>query len=51
MATLTSGNTLSLNSLASATGQATKSLSAAKGIFTPIAVEGFKSNGDICFSP
>jgi hypothetical protein len=42
MATLTSGNTLSLNGLASATGQATKSLSAAKGNTTgPIAMSSF----------
>jgi hypothetical protein len=42
MATLTSGNTLSLNSLASATGQSTKSLSAAKGNTTgPIAMSSF----------
>jgi hypothetical protein len=42
MATLTSGNTLSLNSLASATGQTTKSLSAAKGNITgPIAMSSF----------
>jgi hypothetical protein len=42
MATLTSGNTLSLNGLASATGQSTKSLSAAKGNTTgPIAMSSF----------
>lgn len=42
MATLTSGNTLSLNSLASATGQSAKSLSAAKGDTTgPIAMSSF----------
>ena len=42
MATLVSGNTLSLNSLASATGQTTKSLSAAKGNTTgPIAMSSF----------
>ena len=42
MATLSSGNTLSLNSLASATGQSTKSLSAAKGNTTgPIAMSSF----------
>lgn len=42
MATLTSGNTLSLNNLASATGQTTKSFSAAKGDTTgPIAMSSF----------
>lgn len=42
MATLTSGDTLSLNSLGSATGQGTKSLSAAKGDTTgPIAMSSF----------
>ncbi len=42
MATLSSGNTLSLNGLASATGQSTKSLSAAKGNTTgPIAMSSF----------
>lgn len=42
MATLTSGNTLSLNSLASATGQTAKSLSAAKGNTTgPISLSSF----------
>ena len=42
MATLTSGNTLSLNNLASATGQATKSFSAAAGTTTgPIAISSF----------
>lgn len=42
MATLTSGNTLSLNGLGSATGQGTKSLSAAKGDTTgPIAMSSF----------
>lgn len=42
MATLVSGNTLSLNGLASATGQTTKSLSAAKGNTTgPIAMSSF----------
>jgi hypothetical protein len=42
MATLVSGNTLSLNSLGGATGQATKSLSAAKGDSTgPIAMSSF----------
>lgn len=42
MATLTSGNTLSLNSLATATGQSTKSFSAAKGNSTgPIAMSSF----------
>lgn len=42
MATLTSGDTLSLNGLASATGQTTKSLSAAKGNSTgPIAISSF----------
>ena len=42
MATLTSGNTLSLNSLAAATGQSTKSFSAAKGNSTgPIAMSSF----------
>jgi hypothetical protein len=42
MATLTSGNTLSLNGLASATGQSAKSLSAAKGNTTgPIAMSSF----------
>lgn len=42
MATLTSGNTLSLNGLASATGQSTKSLSAAKGNTTgPISLSSF----------
>lgn len=42
MATLTSGQTKSLNNLASATGQATKSLSAAKGNTTgPIAMSSF----------
>jgi len=42
MPTLTSGNTLSLNNLAAATGQATKSLSAAKGNTTgPIAMSSF----------
>ena len=42
MATLTSGNTLSLNNLASATGQTTKSFSAAKGNTTgPIAMSSF----------
>ena len=42
MATLSSGDTLSLNSLGSATGQATKSLSAAKGNTTgPIAMSSF----------
>lgn len=42
MATLSSGNTLSLNGLASATGQTTKSLSAAKGNTTgPIAMSSF----------
>ena len=42
MATLTSGQTKSLNNLASATGQTTKSLSAAKGNTTgPIAMSSF----------
>jgi hypothetical protein len=42
MATLTSGQTKSLNNLASATGQATKSMSAAKGDSTgPIAMSSF----------
>jgi hypothetical protein len=42
MATLSSGNTLSLNSLGTATAQATKSLSAAKGNTTgPIAISSF----------
>lgn len=42
MATLTSGQTKSLNNLASATGQATKSMSAAKGNSTgPIAMSSF----------
>jgi hypothetical protein len=42
MATLTSGQTKSLNNLASATGQSTKSLSAAKGNTTgPIAMSSF----------
>lgn len=42
MATLTSGNTLSLSNLGSATGQSTKSLSAAKGNTTgPIAMSSF----------
>jgi hypothetical protein len=42
MATLTSGDTLSLNGLASATGQSTKSLSAAKGNTTgPISLSSF----------
>jgi hypothetical protein len=42
MATLVSGNTLSLNSLGGATGQTTKSLSAAKGNSTgPIAMSSF----------
>lgn len=42
MPTLTSGNTLSLNGLATATGQTTKSLSAAKGNTTgPIAMSSF----------
>jgi hypothetical protein len=42
MATLTSGDTLSLNGLASATGQLTKSLSAAKGNSTgPISLSSF----------
>jgi hypothetical protein len=42
MATLTSGQTLSLNALASATGQTAKSLSAAKGNTTgPIAMSSF----------
>jgi hypothetical protein len=42
MATLTSGNTLSLNNLASATGQATKSFSAAAGTTVgPISMSAF----------
>lgn len=42
MATLTSGDTLSLNSLGGATGQSTKSLSAAKGNSTgPISLSSF----------